>query len=37
MIDIVTVARPEGAPTDDAVKTWEGWILGQASYRGDLT
>ncbi|NHT74205.1 MULTISPECIES: DUF429 domain-containing protein [Rhizobiaceae] len=37
MIDVVTEARPEGAPTDDAVKTWEGWILGQASSRGDLT
>ena len=37
MIDVVMGARHEGAPADEAVKTWEGWILGQAGGVGDLT
>ncbi|WP_430258287.1 DUF429 domain-containing protein [Neorhizobium sp. IRS_2294] len=37
MIDVVTGTRSEGAPADEAVKTWEGWILGQAGGVSDLT
>ncbi|TRL39180.1 DUF429 domain-containing protein [Rhizobium straminoryzae] len=30
MIDVVFGARPEGAPLQAPVTTWEGWILGRA-------
>jgi hypothetical protein len=29
MLDVVDGRRPEGAPDSTAVRTWEGWILGQ--------
>lgn len=28
MLEVVDGRRAEGAPTDEAVRTWEGWILG---------
>ena len=31
MVAVVLGSRPEGAPDDDAVRTWEGWILGQSA------
>ena len=30
MLDVATGKTPEGAPGLPAIKTWEGWILGQA-------
>lgn len=29
MIDVVERRRTEGAPEEDDITTWEGWILGQ--------
>jgi hypothetical protein len=34
MIDVATGIRPDGAPQDDDVRRWEGWILGQSSVAG---
>ncbi len=34
MIAVVSGERPDGAPPDDAIRRWEGWILGR---RGSTT
>lgn len=31
MLDVVTAASPAEAPRDDAVRRWEGWILGRSA------
>ncbi|WEX77133.1 DUF429 domain-containing protein [Sinorhizobium numidicum] len=34
MLDVATDYRSEGAPGDEAITIWEGWILGQAGSAG---
>ena len=29
MIEVIDGRRSEGVPEDEAIRTWEGWILGQ--------